>query len=100
MKAEARALVLALGAAVTVACGGRAKPTANPVPAQPPRATAAAPSTTVDTTLARLDSIPKVAITIPDSLLTRHVVAVFGDSAVSAPAEANTPEEPTWDIDV
>jgi membrane-bound lytic murein transglycosylase D len=100
MKAEARALVLALGAAATVACGGRAKPTANPVPAQPARATAAAPSASTDTSFARLDSIPQVDITIPDSLLTRHVAAVFGDSAVSAPPDASAPDEPTWDIDV
>lgn len=100
MKAEARALVLALGAAVTVACGGRAKPAPNPVPIQPLPSTAAVPATIDDTLLAFLDSMPQVEISIPDSILTRQLAAVFGDSVGIAAADTAGPEGPTWDIDV
>jgi membrane-bound lytic murein transglycosylase D len=44
------------------------------------------------------DSIPQVVITIPDSILTRQAVAVFGDSA-AAPVP-DSADGPTWDIDV
>jgi membrane-bound lytic murein transglycosylase D len=100
MKAEARALILALGAAVTVACGGRAKPAPTPVPAHPPTTTAAVPVANTDSLLAGLDSMPQVDISIPDSLLSRQLAAVFGDSAVPAAADTAVPEGPTWDIDV
>lgn len=100
MKAEARALVLALGAAVSVACGGRAKPAPTPVPIPSLTSTAVAPATTDDTLLAFLDSMPQVEISIPDSILTRQFVAVFGDSAGIAAADTAVPEGPTWDIDV
>src|SRR5687767_9599818 len=100
MKAEARALVLALGAAVTVACGGRAKPATTPVPIQPSPSTAAAPAPIDDTLLAFLDSMPQVEISIPDSILTRQLAAVFGDSVSIAAADTAVPDEPTWDIDV
>ena len=100
MKAEARALVLALGAAVTVACGGRAKPAPTPVPIEPSPSTAAAPATVDDTILAFLDSMPQVEISIPDSILTRQLAAVFGDSVGITAADTAGPEGPTWDIDV
>jgi membrane-bound lytic murein transglycosylase D len=104
MKAEARALVLALGAAATVACGGRAKPAPTPVPVKSPTTMApAAPkasTASVDTILARLDPMPEVEISIPDSLLTKQLEAVFGDSAAAIAADNSVPEGPTWDIDV
>ena len=100
MKAEARALVLALGAAAMVACGGRAKPALPPVPVQPPQSAAAPSAEDSDTLLAGLDSMPQVEITIPDSLLTRQLVAVFGDSVGAAAVDTAVPEGPTWDIDV
>ena len=101
MHADARALMLALGAAVTLACGGRSKPATKPVPAQPSNAQAVAASARgVDTTAARLDSVPRVVISIPDSLLKRQVVAVFGDSTSAASVDSSVPEGPTWDIDV
>jgi len=100
MKAEARALMLALGAAATVACGGRSKPTPKPVPAKPSNTAVTASSRRVDTTAARPDSMPQVAISIPDSLVTRQVAAVFGDSAAPAAVDSSVPEGPTWDIDV
>ena len=99
MKAEARALLLALGAAGTVACGGRSKPTPNPTPAQSV-STAARTSHGADTIPARLDPMPSVVISIPDSLVSRQLAAVFGDSSVAAAVDSSVPEGPTWDIDV
>jgi membrane-bound lytic murein transglycosylase D len=46
------------------------------------------------------DSIPNVVIAIPDSVLARQAVAVFGDSAVSQPVDSIAADGPTWDIDV
>ena len=95
MKVEARALVLVLG---TAACGGRAMPPAPPAPVAAPSAHAAAPKRD---SLPRSDTIPRVAIaTIPDSVLKRQVVAVFGDSLIEPVPDSTVPEAPTWDIDV
>jgi len=96
MKAAARALVLVLGGA---ACGGRAKPSRPPAPVSPPQ-NVVARSTARDTTPRLPDSLPQVVITIPDSVLTRQAVAVFGDSAGSQPTDSAAIEGPTWDIDV
>src|SRR5687768_15332994 len=95
MKGSACVLVLALGA---VACGGRAKPAARPAPAStgPVQAAAAASRDS----MVPPDAIGQVAITVPDSVLTRQVVAVFGDSALEHLADPTAPEAPTWDIDV
>jgi membrane-bound lytic murein transglycosylase D len=96
MKAAARALVLVLGGA---ACSGRAKPARPPAPASAPTRVAKTPATR-DTTPALPPAIPQVVIEIPDSVVTRQAVAVFGDSAVTdAPDSAGT-DGPTWDIDV
>jgi len=96
MKAAARALVLVLGGA---ACGGRSTPPRPPAPASQPARVATRPSPR-DTALRLPDSIPNVVIAIPDSVLTRQAVAVFGDSAVSQPADSAASDGPTWDIDV
>ena len=95
MKGSACVLVLALGA---VACGGRAKPAARPAPAStgPVQAAAAASRDS----MVPPDAIGQVAITVPDSVLTRQVVAVFGDSALEHIADSTASEAPTWDIDV
>ena len=95
MKAAARALVLVLGGA---ACGGRATPPRRPSPAQTPTTVTARPAAR-DTAAALPGSIPQVAVAIPDSVLTRQAVAVFGDSAVTPP-DSSVPGGPTWDIDV
>ena len=95
MKLDARVLVLALGAA---ACGGKAKPAARPAPAAPaPSQTASA---TARDSVVPPDTLARVAISIPDSVLSRQVVAVFGDSALEAVADSAVAGEPTWDIDV
>ena len=96
MKAAARALVLVLGGA---ACGGRAKPPRPPAPVSPPQ-NVVARSSSHDTTTKLPDSLPPLVITIPDSVLTRQAVAVFGDSAGSQPIDSAATEAPTWDIDV
>jgi len=96
MKAAARALVLVLGGA---ACSGRAKPARAPAPVPTPKNVATtAPAR--DTTPALPDSIPQVVIVIPDSVLTRQAVAVFGDSAVTEAPDSAANDGPTWDIDV
>jgi membrane-bound lytic murein transglycosylase D len=46
------------------------------------------------------DSPPHFVIDIPDSVLTRQAIAVFGDSGVAQPADSGAGDEPTWDIDV
>jgi membrane-bound lytic murein transglycosylase D len=97
MKSEARMLVLVLG---TAACGGRAKPAAKPAPVVEAPAPATAPHV-ASATASRPDSFPRIDIAIPDSVLTRQVVAVFGDSvAAVTPPDATATDEPTWDIDV
>jgi membrane-bound lytic murein transglycosylase D len=96
MKAAARALVLVLGGA---ACGGRAKPPRPPAPVTPPQ-NIVARSTARDTTPKLPDPFPPLVISIPDSVLTRQAVAVFGDSAGSQPDDSAANDEPTWDIDV
>ena len=96
MKAAARALVLVLGGA---ACGGRANPPRPPAPVSPPQ-NAVAHSASRDTTPKLPDPLPPVVITIPDSVLTRQAVAVFGDSAGAQSIDSAATEEPTWDIDV
>jgi membrane-bound lytic murein transglycosylase D len=53
-----------------------------------------------DTAAPLPDSIPHVVIAIPDSVLTRQAVAVFGDSVVAQPVDSAASEEPSWDIDV
>jgi membrane-bound lytic murein transglycosylase D len=95
MKLHARALVLVLG---TTACGGRTKPVQTPAPI-------AAPATQTAQATLRDSIVPPaplggVAITIPDSVLSRQVVAVFGDSAIEHVPDSTAPGEPTWDIDV
>ena len=96
MKAAARALVLVLGGA---ACSGHRSPPRPPAPAQPPTTVAARPVPR-DAATKLPDTIPQVVIgAIPDSVLTRQAVAVFGDSTV-APPDSSLPEGPTWDIDV
>jgi membrane-bound lytic murein transglycosylase D len=97
MKSDARMLVLVLGA---VACGGRGTPPAKPAPvAQSP--SAKAPTTVAKATPAPSDSFPRIDIAIHDSVLTRQVAAVFGDSvATVTPPDATATDEPTWDIDV
>ena len=94
MKAAASTLVLVLG---LTACGGRGTPPSRPSPATA-RATSVAGAASRDTTRMP-DTIPTVVIEIPDSVLTRQVAAVFGDSVGAAAAET-VPEGPTWDIDV
>jgi membrane-bound lytic murein transglycosylase D len=96
MKAAARALVLVLGGA---ACAGRTKPPRSPAPAPAKQAVVARPAAR-DSAVALPAPIPEVVIAIPDSVLTRQAVAVFGDSAVARPADDSTADEPTWDIDV
>ena len=95
MKAAARALVLLLGG---TACGGRARPARSPAP-QIAKNPAAARPPARDTVVRLPDSIPHIVIEIPDSVLTRQAVAVFGDSAVTL-ADSNVADAPTWDIDV
>jgi membrane-bound lytic murein transglycosylase D len=95
MKGSACVLVLALGA---VACGGRAKPAARPAPASTGPVQAAAVASR--DSMVPPDAIGQVAITVPDSVLTRQVVAVFGDSALEHIADSTASEAPTWDIDV
>ena len=96
MKAAAPTLVLVFG---LTACGGRATPPSRPAPVSAsPTAVAAAAGSRGDTTRMP-DTIPTVVIAIPDSVLTRQVAAVFGDSAAADAAET-VPEGPTWDIDV
>ena len=95
MKSDARMLVLVLGVA---ACGGRAKPSARPAPATTARASAP-PAVSQNTASLSSDSVSRAVIAIPDSVLTKQVVAVFGDSIISNPPET-VPEGPTWDIDV
>jgi len=96
MKAAARALVLVLGGA---ACSGRAKPARAPAPVPTPKSVART-SPARDTTPVLPDSIPQVVIEIPDSVLTRQAVAVFGDSAVAEVRDSAANDGPTWDIDV
>src|SRR5678815_1084373 len=91
---EARLPVLVLGAA---ACGGRAKPATRPAPAP---ATSSASTAAANPTPVPSDTIPRVAIAIPDSVLTKQVVAVFGDSVVPVTDDSAVVEGPTWDIDV
>jgi membrane-bound lytic murein transglycosylase D len=95
MKVAASTLVLVIG---LTACGGRATPPSRPAPVSATTRSVAAASARRDTTRMP-DSIPNVVIAIPDSVLTRQVAAVFGDSAAAGPAET-VPEGPTWDIDV
>jgi len=96
MKAAARALALVLGGA---ACSGRAKPARPPSPALSPKSVATA-TPARDTTPALPPAIPQVVIEIPDSVLTRQAVAVFGDSAVTDAPDSAANDGPTWDIDV
>ena len=100
MKADARALMLALSAVGTVACGGRSKPTPTPAPVQSSNSVATRAAHRADTMIVRQDTMLPVVVAIPDSLLTRQVAAVFGDSAATAPVDSSVPEGPTWDIDV
>jgi len=93
MKADARALVVVLGAA---ACGGRTSTPLRPAPAPSPVIAAGARSDTVP----RSDTLRREEIAVPDSLVTRQVVAVFGDSIIIQPSDSSVPDEPTWDIDV
>src|SRR5580765_3288815 len=95
MKAAARALVLVLGGA---ACGGRAKPAHRPAPASAPQNDVARP-TPRNTAATLPDSIPEVVITIPDPVLARRAVAVFGASSGSQPVDSAATEGPTWDND-
>lgn len=92
-------IVLVLGVA---ACGGRTKPHAKPTPASVARATPAAQSANVVTGAATPpDSFPRINVAVPDSVLTRQVAAVFGDSVSAVtPPDATATDEPTWDIDV
>jgi peptidoglycan lytic transglycosylase D len=96
MKGAVRTLVLLVGGA---ACGGR---TITPRPPAPRVAVSApAPRGAVRDTVVRLpDSIPHMVIEIPDSVLTRQAVAVFGDSAAPAMIDSSGVDAPTWDIDV
>ena len=95
MRVEARALVLVLA---TAACGGRGTPPAAPAPvaSAPTQPVAAVPR---DVSV-RVDTAARAAIAIPDSVLKRQVVAVFGDSAIEQLPDSTVPEGPTWDIDV
>lgn len=93
MKADARALVLVLGA---VACGGRMSAPPRPAPALPTMDMAVVPRDTG----ARTDSASHVEIAVPESLMTRQVAAVFGDSIITPSPDSSVPEGPTWDIDV
>jgi membrane-bound lytic murein transglycosylase D len=95
MKAAASTLVLVLG---LTACGGRATPPSRPAPVPTNATTVAAAAARHDTTRMP-DAIPGVVIAIPDSILTRQVAAVFGDSVAAGPVDG-VPEGPTWDIDV
>ena len=95
MNSEARLLVLLLGA---VACGGRATHPARPAPA--PTISSSASSAAANPTAVPSDTIPRVAIAIPDSVLTKQVAAVFGDSVIAAADDTTVAEGPTWDIDV
>ena len=97
MKLDARVLVLVLG---TAACGGRGKPAARPAPATSSTQVASAQkaASIAHDSIVPPDSLVQVSAAIPDSVLSRHVVAVFGDSAVDAADSAAA--EPTWDIDV
>ena len=95
MKAAARALVLVLGGA---ACGGRVKAPRPPAPAQ--QTTVATRSASRDSVVDLPDSIPQIAIEIPDSILTRQAIAVFGDSSAAGSVDSSATDEPTWDIDV
>jgi len=94
MKSGARILALVLGVA---ACGGRTTRPAKPAPVAAPSETR--PTVVTHAADVPLSSIPRVTFEIPDSVLTRQVAAVFGDS-VASPPEASAPEGPTWDIDV
>ena len=94
MKAAVLTLALVLG---LTACGGRAKQASRPAPAAA-KTTSGLAAAARDT--ARMpDAIAPVVIAIPDSVLTRQAVAVFGDSVVT-PADSTVPEGATWDIDV
>src|SRR5688572_4208129 len=95
MRVESRALVLVLA---TAACGGRATPPPAPAP-RPPVPRQAAAAIPRDSSV-RVDTASRAAIAIPDSVLTRQVVAVFGDSAIAQLPDSTVPEGPTWDIDV
>src|SRR4051812_44818786 len=95
MRAAASTLVLVLG---LTACGGRATPPSRPAPATANTRTVAGAAARRDTTRMP-DTIPTVVIAIPDSVLTRQVAAVFGDS-VAAGAVETVPEGPRGDIDV
>jgi membrane-bound lytic murein transglycosylase D len=53
-----------------------------------------------DTVVHLPDSIPHIVIEIPDSVLTRQAVAVFGDSAAPVITDSSSADGPTWDIDV
>jgi membrane-bound lytic murein transglycosylase D len=96
MEVAVRTLVLVLGAAAVTACGGRATPAPEPVPASP----RAAPVAPAQDPAALPDSPPHLVISIPDSILTRRVAEVFGDSIIAEPPDTSVPEGPTWDIDV
>ena len=95
MKLHARVLVLVLG---TTACGGRTKPAprAAPVKAAPIQTA----SVVTRDSIVPPDTLARVSIAIPDSVLTRHVVAVFGDSTIAPLPDASVTDAPTWDIDV
>jgi membrane-bound lytic murein transglycosylase D len=95
MKPDARALLLLVG---TLACGGRSKPAVRPAPAQPVAVRTAAAD--ARDSIVPPDTFTRAAIAIPDSVLSRQVVAVFGDSAVAALPDSTVAGEPTWDIDV
>jgi membrane-bound lytic murein transglycosylase D len=95
MKAAVPALVLVLGLA---ACGGRATPPARPAPVPAKSTSVVVASPTPDNRLP--DSPPHVVIDVPDSVVTRQLAAVFGDSVVAQLPDSSVPEGPTWDIDV
>ena len=96
MKAVARAIVLLVGSA---ACGGRARPSRAPAPQVATAAAVSRPAAR-DTAVRLPDSIPHIVIAIPDSVLTRQAVAVFGDSTVPPLADSSAADAPSWDIDV
>jgi hypothetical protein len=83
MKVAASTLVLVIG---LTACGGRATPRSRPAPVSATRPAVAAAAARRDTTRMP-DPIPSVVVAIPDSVLTRQVAAVFGDSVAAVPAE-------------
>ena len=97
MKLCARALCLVLG---TAACGGKTKPTPRPVPAQPNARVQTASASVSRDSIVPPDTLGRVSFAIADSVLSRHVATVFGDSGAALGADSTVPDEPTWDIDV